>query len=114
MGYNIGPQEKCYALSSCGFSLDKYGYLPCPMAIMIVRLFRLLHLYQHELPRNSKPWGLEELCQHCIWGMPKEWKRAHIYNINNFPEKYKVPSLRFKKAIEQFNINKFYRTQKEF
>lgn len=114
LGYKIGPQETCFAFSHCGFSLDKYGYLPCPMAIMIVRLFRLTHLYRYNLPRNSKPWGLEELCQHCIWGMPLKWRKTHTYNLNNFPAKYKISSIRFKKAIENFNVHKFYKTQKEF
>ena len=112
LGFEIGPQHRCMMIKSCGISLDKYGYLPCSPAIMITRLFGLTHLYKYELPKGS--WGLEEICQHCIFGMPGDWLEKHCYNILTIAEENKHPTERFKKAIENFDYENFYKTQKEF
>jgi len=112
LGYDIPAQYKCRHLNRCGTSLDKYGYLPCSAAIMLVRLFGLTDLYRDYLP--YKPWGLEKLCQHCIFGMSKSWRAKHSKYIKEFPEEYKIPTKRFKEAMEKFDHNEFYKTQKEF
>src|SRR3990167_2990381 len=59
---------KCKVPSLCGYSLDHHGWLPCSAAIAIVRAFHLDHLYKQKLPQ--KVWGLNEVCQYCVFGMP--------------------------------------------
>ena len=112
LGFEIPAQPKCRHLCRCGTSLDKYGYLPCSAAIMLVRLFGMTDLYRDYLP--YKPWGLDRICQHCIFGMPKRWRAKHSKYIKEFPEEYKIPTKRFKEAMEKFDHNELYKTQKEF
>lgn len=112
LGYNIKPQYNCDTMKKCGISLDKYGYLPCSPAIMLVRLFNLTHLYRYEMPKEI--WGLEEVCQHCIFGMPVDWRNEHRYSLEKMPEEAKKPTEMFRKAIADFSNELFYQTQREF
>jgi len=112
LGYDIGAQTGCRHLNRCGTSLDKYGYLPCSSAIMISRLFGLTDLYRDYLP--SKPWGLDRLCQHCIFAMPKRWRAKHSKYLKDFTKEERTPTKRFKEAMDKFDHNEFYKTQKEF
>ena len=66
------PIKPCTQPRICGFSLDNLGWLPCSPAIMIVRAFRLKHLYKYAMP--EEPWGLDELCKHCVHAAPAEWR----------------------------------------
>lgn len=103
----------CRQISRCGFSLDKYGYLPCSLSIMMVRIFKMTHLYRYEFP--TQPWGLDELCPICIFSMDKTW-RSHYSQIHlwQHTEQDKTPTESYKKALDEFNQEEFYKTQKEF
>jgi len=103
----------CKMMTRCGFSLDKYGYLPCSGAIMIARLFNLTHLYKHELPNET--WGLDELCQHCIFSMDANWrKRFSAKTVLQHTEEERNPTKSYKEKLESFDVEDFYKTQKPF
>lgn len=110
LGYHTsGP---CQQISKCGFSLDKYGYLPCSLAIMITRLFGLTHLYRQEIPKQ--PWGLEELCPLCIFSMDSEFRHKWWTPLGKITTEEKTPTKSYDEALKKFNVEEFYKTQKEF
>lgn len=103
----------CKQINACGFSLDKYGYLPCSPAIMISRLFGLTHLYKYELPKEA--WGLEELCKNCIFSMSKQWRSKYsAINPNQHTEEDRTPTKSYKEKMDKWNAEEFYKSQKEF
>ena len=107
------PIGQCQQLSKCGFSLDKYGYLLCSLAIMFSRLFGKTHLYRREFP--TAPWGLEELCPDCVFSMDADWRSK----FSNRPptahtQEERSPTKSFKEAMDKWNVEEFYKTQKEF
>jgi len=107
------PVGKCQQLSKCGYSIDKYGYLPCSPAIMIARLLGLTHLYKKEFP--TQPWGLEELCKHCVFSMNAEWRSKYSSKcIFDFTEEENTPTKTFKEALDKYNLEEFYKTHTEF
>lgn len=113
LGYNNGPQPQCPQIGRCGMSLDKYGYLPCSLAIMIARLFGHTDLYRYDLPKDV--WGLDKLCKNCIFSMKPEWRS--MYSSKTIFEQSKEetsPTKSYKEAIEKFDVKNFYATQKEF
>ena len=113
LGYTIPPMPNCPQITKCGYSLDKYGYLPCSMAVMICRIFNLRHLYRYEFP--TKPWGLDELCPNCIFGMPHEWRSKFSgKDIFHHTEEERSPTKSYKEKLDGFDYNEFYKTQKEF
>jgi hypothetical protein len=105
-------KRPCIQLRRCGISLDKYGYLPCSLSIMIVRLLGLTDLYKYEIP--TEPWGLDLVCKHCILSMDRPWCKKNAKLLKNITEEEKTPSKTFKEAMEKFNIEQFYKTQREF
>ena len=109
----VETQIGCQMLRRCGYSLDKFGYLPCSGAIMIARLFGLTHLYRQDIP--DKPWGLEELCSKCVFSMDADWRKTYSdKNPTQHTEEEKSPTQSYKDALEKFDVEEFYRTQKEF
>ena len=109
----ITPIGKCQQLRKCGFSLDKYGYLPCSPAIMIARLLNLTHLYKKEFPKE--PWGLEELCPHCVFSMSPEWRSKYSSkSIFDFTEEEKKPTKSFQEGMDGFKPEEFYKNNSEF
>jgi hypothetical protein len=113
LGFDNGPQPNCPQICKCGYSLDKYGYLPCSLAIMLTRLFGHTDLYKMDFP--TSPWGLEKLCSNCIFSMNPEWRSKYSSKtIFEFTEEEKSPTKSFKDAMEKWNVEEFYRTQKEF
>jgi organic radical activating enzyme len=104
---------QCQQLSKCGFSIDKYGYLPCSPAIMIARLLKLTHLYKKDFP--TKPWGLEELCPHSVFSTSAEWRSKYsCKSIFDFTEEERSPTKSFKEGLENFKSEEFYNTHSEF
>lgn len=99
LGYNTGPQPNCQALKRCGQSFDWQGFLPCSQAIALVRIFGWEHLYRKEV--QLKPWGLEILCQHCIFSMPQEWTNEHLYLLNETPPNALMPTESFLNALNR-------------
>lgn len=97
LGYKLGAKPNCEMIKRCGISLDNRGYLPCSQAIMIVRLFKMEHLYKKTMP--TQPWGLDEICPKCPFAMDKEWQENHTFDINHTPEQYKKPSKSYMEAI---------------
>lgn len=113
LGFNNGPQPNCPQISKCGFSLDKYGYLPCSLAIMLARLYGYTNLYKMEFP--DKSWGLEELCPNCIFSMNPAWRSTYSSKtIFEHTEAERTPTKSFKEAMDKWNPEDFYKTQKEF
>lgn len=113
LGVIKGAQPQCSQISKCGFSLDKYGYLPCSLAIMLSRLFGMTDLYRYDLP--TSPWGLDKLCPDCIFSMDAEWRSHHSSKrLSEHTIEEKSPTLRFKEALEKFKPEEFYGTQKEY
>jgi len=109
----VTPIGKCQQLSKCGFSIDKYGYMPCSPAIMIARLLKLTHLYKQDFP--TQPWGLEELCPHCVFSMDAEWRSKYSSKcIFDFTQEERNPTKTFKEGLESFSLEEFYKTHKEF
>ncbi len=92
----------CSMLTRCGASLSKDGWLPCSAAIFITKVFDLEHLYKKEIP--SEPWGLEELCPHCIHSMPKEWVDQYFREHKGL-EKVE-PTATWRKALAEFEERK--------
>jgi hypothetical protein len=110
LGYKTkGP---CDQVRRCGISLDKFGYLPCSPGIMITRLFGLNHLYKKEI--TMKPWGLEEICPHCVFSMNKDWISKHWYSITNPPIEARTPTKLYAEKLKSFNAEEFYKIQPEF
>jgi hypothetical protein len=91
------PKQPCSMPRLCGFSLDNRGWLPCSAAIMIVRAFGLTHLYRQEMP--TKPWGITEICRHCVHSMPEEWKQEHCKPLADITEEEKTPSESWREAL---------------
>lgn len=113
LGINIKASPNCPQITKCGYSLDKYGYLPCSCAIMIARLFNKTELYRKEFPREL--WGLAELCKHCIFAMPHEWRNQFSSrSILQHTEEEKTPTKSYKKAMEKFSQEEFYRNHTPF
>jgi hypothetical protein len=113
LGYTIGPQPRCQAISRCGWSLDKYGYQPCSSAIMLDRLFNNGTSYIREFPKAT--WGLENLCQYCDFAMPKEWRDKYSdIPILEHSKDDLTPSPIFKEVMDKFNHEEFYKKQQEF
>ena len=109
----VTPIGTCQQLSKCGYSLDKYGYLPCSLAIMLCRLFGMTDLYRYEFP--TEPWGLDQLCPDCIFSMDAPWRSQHSSKkLSQHTQEEKSPTPRFKEALAKFNPEEFYKTQKEF
>lgn len=100
IGYVTGASPNCAMIRRCGFSLDKKGWLPCSSAIMIARLFNLEHLYKEDFP--TKVWGLNELCQHCIFAMPETWLKEHAFPIVNTPKEWQKPSNIYREVIKKY------------
>jgi len=111
---DLGLKSKgpCSMVSRCGISLDKYGYLPCSSAIMIARVFKLTHLYKRELP--GKAWGMEELCRHCVFGLPDDWCRENVKPLSECKGEFVEPTKSWRKALSEFDPQEFYRTMKEY
>jgi len=113
LGVVKGAQPNCPQVRKCGYSLDKYGYLPCSCAIMVSRMFGLTHLYKYELPNGL--WGLEDLCQHCIFSMDQEWRNKHsCIRLSDHSVEEKTPTKSYKEALDKWNPEEFYKTQREF
>jgi len=113
LGFKNGPQPQCPQILKCGISLDKYGYLPCSLAIMISRLFGHTELYKQELPKEI--WGLDKLCDNCVFSMPPQWRsKFSSKTIFEQSKEELTPTKSYKEAIENFNVSSFYETQKEF
>lgn len=107
------PIGTCQQLSKCGFSLDKYGYLPCSPAIMISRLLGYNDLYKLDFP--NAVWGLEKLCPHCVFSMSAEWRSKYsAINPTQHTKEDRTPTKTFKDGLDKFNAEEFYKTQKEF
>uniref|UniRef100_A0A6M3JZE6 Putative iron-sulfur binding domain containing protein n=1 Tax=viral metagenome TaxID=1070528 RepID=A0A6M3JZE6_9ZZZZ len=98
LGYQILPRPNCEMIRKCGQSYDYKGYLPCSAAIAIVRIFHLEHLYMDKPQR--KPWGLDKLCKHCIFGMPDEWRKAHLFGVKNCLPEHRTKTKTFMKALD--------------
>jgi hypothetical protein len=112
LGVVTGPQYHCPQITKCGFSLDKFGYLPCSVAIMIVRLFNLTHLYKTEMPTQA--WGLEELCSKCIFSMNHDWRIQHNKGVADLSDNQIVPTKSYAEAIKNYDEKAFYAKVKDF
>ena len=112
----INTKLGCKQITQCGFSLDKYGYLPCSTSIMIVRLLGWTNLYRHELP--TEPWALKRLCRVCSFSMDKKWRDHYSgMRLSQHTEDDRKPTITFQKALECWSNGgqeEFYRTQPEF
>ena len=91
----------CMTLKKCGFSLDTYGWLPCSPAIAIVGAFGLEHLYRDEMP--TKPWGLNELCQHCVYAGPEKWKKANLKSFAKMTDEHRELSSSWESKLLEWN-----------
>jgi len=94
------PIKPCSQPRFCGLSLDNIGWLPCSPAIMIVRAFRLKHLYKYEMPTET--WGLDEICKHCIHAAPAAWRKEHERALCDITEEEKTPSPSWKEGLERY------------
>ena len=136
-GIEVPPQRICGVIKKCGFSLDKYGYLPCGVSVMIARMFNLTHLYSREFPYGL--WGVPELCNYCMIGISDQFNDYFPYELSvnatdhksyppveetgtnqckyptpDHPPSYADPTESWEKAINEFNQEEFYKTQEEF
>lgn len=109
MKVNAAP---CGQVKNCGLSLDKFGYLPCSLAIMQVRLFGLVDLYKKELPTGV--WGLDKLCKNCCFATGAEFGKLHGKYLKDFTEEEKKPTKTYEEALRLFDINEFYNKVSEF
>jgi len=103
----------CQQISKCGFSLDKYGYLPCSLAIMLCRLFDMTDMYRYEFPTTT--WDLDKICKHCIFSMEADWRsRFSGKRLSDHTEEDKSPTKSFAEALAKWKPDEFYKTQREF
>jgi hypothetical protein len=79
---------------------------------MIVRLFGLTHLYKHEYP--TEPWGLDELCPKCIFSMDSDWRHKYTRPLGQISLEEKTPTKSYAEAMAKWDVEDFYRKQKEF
>src|SRR3990167_7138523 len=63
-----------------------------------IKKIHLHHLYKQKLPQ--KVWGLNEVCQYCVFGMPDKWKKEHAKPLS---EQYNFVSVSWQKAIANSN-----------
>lgn len=73
----------------CGYAFDTRGWMLCSPGIMIARLFGHEYLYRTDMP--TKPWGLE-LCRHCIYAAPEDFRRTHVKHLAAFTPEMKMAS----------------------
>ena len=97
MGYTIKPNPNCQSITRCGQSYDSKGFLPCSPAIAIVKIFKLNHLYKKDW--QLEPWGLDEICKHCVMAMSQEWCNEHLYPINMTPKEALIPTKSYKEML---------------
>lgn len=109
---NLQTKGPCPNVGVCGVSLDKYGYVPCSPAIMLVRLYGLTHLYKREIP--NKFWGFDEICKYCICSAPREFLNQHCKKLKDMTQEEKTPTKSLQEALDKWNPEEFYRTQPEF
>ena len=109
---DIEKLKRCMQLRRCGFSLDKYGYLPCSMAIMIARLLGYTDLYKYEIP--TEVWGLDVLCKHCTLSMDSQWIKAHTKPLKLITPEDQTPTKTFQEGLDKFDLERFHKEQKEF
>jgi hypothetical protein len=95
------PLVDCAMPRRCGFSLDKYGWLPCSAAIMVVRVFGLWHLYRKELP--TAVWGLAEICKHCAFAGPPAWRDANAQSASLTDAEHKTPTRSWAVALADYD-----------
>lgn len=82
----------------CGISLDNKGYLPCSHAIGIVRTFGWEHLYSDTF---TKDWDMKQICEHCVFAGPKEWRDLLCKPLTQITADEKEPTASWKKALEK-------------
>lgn len=93
----MGP---CRHPVQCGFSLDVRGWLPCSPTIAISRAFYDGKHYRQEFP-DGTPWGCEDLCPHCVYSMPRRWRKRNTRKVLDFTKAMKTPTPSWAKAIER-------------
>lgn len=94
----IPTKGPCRMATGCGANLDVYGWLPCGAATGLVRLFQRPDLYRDEIP--TKPWGMEDLCVHCIFSLPFDQWEEHLQFVGHTDDKHRTPTPTFAKGLE--------------
>jgi hypothetical protein len=93
----------CKMVSVCGYSLDARGWLPCSAAPAIAYLFDMLDLYRPlEGPLPTEPWGMDRLCEHCIFGI-EDTKMGK--NLRDFPRDWEEPTPSWASALKRYEEN---------
>ena len=90
----------CSMPRRCGISLDNRGYLPCSMAISIVRTMRLPGVYRSR-PDEPGCWDFAHLCRHCVFAAPEAWRAAHCKPLNQITAGEKLPTESWRAAMQR-------------
>ena len=104
----------CTMPRKCGISLDKYGYLPCSMAISIVHTlgqpdewyWRLDDgtFLMENMAGATKPidaWLIHNICRHCIFAAPKAFREEHCRKLKDITLDEKVPTRTWGQALDK-------------
>jgi hypothetical protein len=90
----------------CGISLDAYGYSLCSMCPMMYRIFQREYFYREEFPYNWREVfasTIQEVCIHCVFAGPEEWRHEHLYPINDTPEEATCPTATWAHNLKRFS-----------
>ena len=90
-------QYPCGVPHVCGISLDDRGFLPCSMAISIVRTFGWWEMYSDTFETE---WDMEKMCRHCVFAGPEEWRRVHCKPLSKFIPEELQPTKSWAEAMK--------------
>ena len=96
----FGFTKVCQLARGCGRGFDRYGFMPCPRAWSLGRLFGFDG-------HSAEPVGLgtEEMCKHCIHSVSTEDFRMATRAAARGGLEY--PSIAFRRAIERRRVEGF-------
>ncbi len=100
------PNAPCSMPRICGVSLDAYGYSLCSVCSRMLSVFMREDLYVDEFPadwRNVFAETIEEICPHCIFSAPQEFKDLHCYPLAETPLKAERATETWQAWLDQFD-----------
>lgn len=100
----IETRGPCAMHYRCGPSLDNMGWLPCSMAIAIVRTFGYEYMYRDTLP-TGHDWDWATLCKHCIFSMPSRWQTGNSRSLRDTTAGDLTPTPTWEAALARAGID---------
>ena len=95
---NLPTSYPCSMPKACGISLDNRGYLPCSMAISLVRTGVVGP--EHYCDTFNARWNFHEICPHCVFAAPEAWRKAYCKPLNKITSGEKLPTATWAEALQ--------------